>query len=121
MAAEDIETPDDLTELEVQLATRALQALVDHDRASLEAMGAFADGADPYLCTRDHGSWGQVHLVMPPDGPRTWSVSGGRRTDGSVWLDVDMWTAEEGRSDLTVQLELDPRAGTVTIEDLHVL
>ena len=119
---EDIADGGDLTEEEVALVERAMRALVERDRAALEQMGAYDDGADPYLWTRGYGQWGQVDLVTPPGSPREWSVNGGRDTDdGDAWVDVDLWTAQEGRSDLTVSLELIPAQDRVRIEDLHVL
>lgn len=119
---EDIERGDDLTDQETVLVERAMRALVEHDRSGLEQMGAYDDGADPYLWTRDYGQWGQVDLVMPPGSARAWSVDGSRDTeDGVVLLDVDLWTAQEGRSDLTLSLQLSPARDEVRIEDLHVL
>lgn len=42
---------------------------------------------------------------------------------GGFAVDVGMWTAEEGRSDLTLQLTVIERAGAIAIaiDDLHVL
>lgn len=118
----DIRSGDELTDDEVVLVERAMRALVEHDRPALEQMGAYDDGADPYVWTRDYGRWGEVDLVMPPGSVREWSVDGRRDTkDGVVMLDVDMWTAQEGRSDLTVSLRLHPAEARVRIEDLHVL
>jgi hypothetical protein len=111
-----------LSDEEALLVERAVRALVEHDRPTLEEMGAYDDGADPYLWTRDYGRWGEVDLVMPPGPVRDWSVDGQRNTEeGAVMLDVDLWTAQEGRSDLTLSLQLNPAEAQVRIEDLHVL
>ncbi len=42
---------------------------------------------------------------------------------GGFAVDVGMWTVEEGRSDLTLQLTAIEKAGAIVIaiEDLHVL
>lgn len=42
---------------------------------------------------------------------------------GRAKVDVDLWTAEEGKSDLTLSLTLEegPEGVTISIEDLHVL
>lgn len=55
-------------------------------------------------------AWGLVELYPTSDG-------------GRVALDVPLWTAEEGRSDLTLSLSA-VRSGTrfqISIDDLHVL
>ena len=98
-----------LSAAELAAVERAVRALVDHDRPALEAMGAFDDGADIYLWTRDYGRWGTVDLLMPPGEPATWPIYIYRRNNGSCAVDVQMCTAQEGWSDLTLQLLL--RAG----------
>jgi hypothetical protein len=84
----------------------AVRAVVEEDRPALEAMKAF-DSGDPYEFTHEYGRWGDVHLVLPPGDPRTWAINV-IRGDDDDWLavEVDMWTREEGRSDLTLELEL---------------
>src|SRR5688572_26709211 len=48
-----------------------------------------------------------------------------KTVDGTIAVDVPMWTVEEGGSDLTLQVEVvlppDGGAPIVTIDDLHVL
>lgn len=65
-------------------------------------------------------------LVIPP--PRAYAnldVSSRKRLGRKQWsVRFDLWTAEEGRSDLTIELTLtDDRAGSfiLEIDDLHVL
>jgi hypothetical protein len=113
-----------MTDAELRAVVAAVEALVGEDKEALAAMGAYENGADPYLWTRDYGRWGQVHLQVPPGDPREWGIEFTRTEDGWCAVDIDMWTAEEGRSDLTLQLELMPADdGSVQtrLADLHVL
>jgi hypothetical protein len=95
-----------LTTPEVAAVFRVVRALVDHDTDYLRAIGAFAHGGDPYIWTRDYGPWDRVDLVMPPGEPRTWTMSVSRGVRPWVGVDVEMWTEQEGRSDLTLELEV---------------
>ena len=114
----------ELTDGEIATTVAAVRAVVDEDRAALEAIDAYSGGGDPYTWTRDYGRWGDVRLVMPPGDPRTWTIHV-TRGDGWVAVDVEMWTREEGRSDLTLELELRgrPDGGGVRARfvNLHVL
>jgi hypothetical protein len=65
-------------------------------------------------------------LVAPKDGAEMeLDVVPIRGAEPKAWsVDVPLWTEEEGRSDLTLQLTIRPgRAGVfvVEIDDLHVL
>jgi hypothetical protein len=91
----------------------------------LDEMNAFEHG-DPYEFTHEYGRWGDVHLVMPPGDPRTWAINVTRDDDDGGWLavEIEMWTREEGRSDLTLELELEHQpAGELKTEfaNLHVM
>ena len=106
------------------MAAAAVRAVVEGDRAALQAMKAF-DSGDPYEWTHGYGRWGDVHLVLPPGDPRTWTINV-IRGDDEDWLavEVEMWTREEGRSDLTLELELrrqDDGSLTAEFHDLHVM
>ena len=64
--------------------------------------------------------YGEIVLASP------WTISAsGNRDDGSGWwVDVELFTVEGGRSDLTLSLALLDTGKTlyrVEIEDLHVL
>jgi hypothetical protein len=116
---------DQLTEEEMAVTAAAVRAVVEGDRAALEAMKAY-DAGDPYEWTHEYGRWGDVHLVLPPGDPRTWTINVYRRDGDDAWLavEVDMWTREEGRSDLTLQLDLWRQPdGSLRAEfnDLHVM
>jgi hypothetical protein len=114
-----------LTAGELQAVVDVVHALVAKDVGLLRSVGAYDDGADPYLWTRDYGDWGDVEMVVPPGEPRDWSgdVMQWEAEPGFSSVAVDMWTAQEGRSDLTLELELTTAAGSTTIrfKDLHVL
>jgi hypothetical protein len=98
---------DQLTEDEMAATVAAVRAVIERERPTLEAMGA-CDHGDPYEFTREYGRWGEVHLVMPPGNPRAWVINVTRADDDEwVVIAVEMWTREEGRSDLTLELELE--------------
>ena len=108
----------ELTEEEMAVTAAAVRAVVEGDRAALQAMKAFESG-DPYEWT------GHVHLVLPPGDPRTWTINAIRGDDeGWLAVEVDMWTREEGRSDLTLELELrrqDDGSLRAEFHNLHVM
>jgi hypothetical protein len=76
-------------------------------------------------CNRFYRLWDHVDLIMPPGEPRTWEMSVYR--EGSslpAAIDFDMFTAQEGRSDLTLQVHLVAGADgalLVRFGDLHVM
>ncbi len=99
-----------------------VRAVVDHDDDRLALMAP--DVGDLYLWTRDYGKYGVVELVMPPGQPGEWSIDWVDMDDGSKHVAVDMWTRQEGRSDLTLELELhqdDTGRWRPRVLDLHVL
>jgi hypothetical protein len=80
---------------------------------------------DLYWQTREWRDWDQVDLVMPPGDPSTWSASVVRRQRDPAWaaIDVQMWTAQEGASILTLvlQVEAQPDGSAIAwIENLLV-
>jgi hypothetical protein len=120
----------ELTDEEMEATVAAVCAVVERDWSRLEEMLAHAPGSDPYVWTRGYGRWGDVHFVMPPGDPRSWVISVIRGDEdgprGVDWLavDVEMWTREECRSDLTLELELrhEPdRSLKVELHNLHVM
>lgn len=113
---------------EVVLLRRVMTALVDTDRAVLDEIGAYEHESDPYMWTRDYGGPGEhVHFAMPPGDVADWDVRVMRVDDqpGVSFLVVDMWTAEEGPSDLSLEINLytDPETGAVRgeFDNLHVM
>ena len=98
---------ESLTEGELAAVVRVVQALVDHDIDCLRQTGAYDQGGDPYLFTHHWRLWDHVDLVMPPGDARNW-IRGVIRGGGNPWvaLDIDMWTKQEGRSDLTLSIDL---------------
>jgi len=67
--------------------------------------------------------YGRTLVELPEEGLRHVWVYGQQGREGVWRVDVDLWTAEEGRSDLTLSLLLE-RAGDgfhAEIENLHVL
>lgn len=97
---------ESLTDAERAAAVVLVTALVEHDRPVLEAAGAYAaNDDDPYLWTKPYGRWDRVDLALPPGDPRHWS-GGVDRGLGRVHVVVDMWTIQEGPSDLSLEAEL---------------
>ncbi len=76
------------------------------------------------MWTRDYGTYGDVELVIPPGAPAEWTIDTVDVLDGSKSVDVEMWTKQEGRSDLTLELELRevaPGEWEPRILNLHVM
>jgi hypothetical protein len=73
--------------------------------------------------TRDYGSHGTVELVTPPGTPADWPIELPNAHDGTKHVVVDMWTRQEGRSDLSLELELERQSGRWATRalDQHVL
>ncbi len=103
--------------------TAAVDRLVAKDYAGLRADGLVAGSNDP-----DDDSVGlwieQYPATLVPLPPEAWEhAMAGETVEPRVWwVTVDLWTAEEGRSDLTLEghiLDRDPPV--LTIDDVHVL
>lgn len=127
-----VETDNDfglegLTEPELAAVVAFVEALVECDRPVLDAAGAYdSPDADPYLWTHDYGRWGSVDLTFPPGDPRHWAGGVIRSDDdpARASIIVDMWTAQEGPSDLSLEAELTVGAdgdATLRFENLHVM
>jgi hypothetical protein len=83
-----------------------VRALVDHDEAVLREAGAY-DHRDPYEFTRRWRLWDHVDLVMPPGEPTTWEMDVFRRGSSlPASIVFGMFTEQEGRSDLTLDVDL---------------
>jgi hypothetical protein len=111
-------TPEALAAVE-----EAVRAVVEHDDSRLSQI-APDFGDDLYMWTRDYGDYGVVELVMPPGDANEWSIDWTDMNDGGKDVAVDMWTRQEGHSDLTLELELHPDdtgRWRVQVLDLHVL
>ena len=101
--------------------SEAVRAVVERDQERLAAIAP--DMGDLYVWTREYGSHG-VDLVLPPGEPDTWEIDAMDTVDGTKHVEVAMWTRQEGRSDLTLELTLSPgdgRSWQVRILNLHVL
>ena len=78
-----------------------MRAVVGRDHERLRVIAP--DVGDLYMWTRDYGTYGDVELVMPPGPPAEWSIETVDVVDGNKSVDVEMWTKQEGRSDLALQ------------------
>jgi hypothetical protein len=116
VSQDGVETGDALTDSELATVVRMVQALVDHDVEYLQQTGAYDGGGDPYLFTRHWRLWDHVDLIMPPGDARSW-IRGVLRGGNNPWVgvDVDMWTQQEGRSDLTLSIDLKTESDGMTV------
>lgn len=96
---------------------------VGGDWKGIEGDGLFSErcfAADFERVVREYG----VQLVIPPEQSLLDSYVFPRKGDPNCTaIDVDMWSVEEGQSDLTLQLEVwrKPDGIAAYITDLHVL
>ena len=99
-----------------------LLAAGDYETASRMAEGRRLSAADLERAVRDYG---RTLVSIPPAARDSYDVYRVEKADRpTFFVDVDLWTQEEGRSDLTLQLGLiDTGRSTyaVTIDGLHVL
>jgi hypothetical protein len=100
----------------------AVRAVVDRDDERLALLAP--DAGDLYVWTRDYGNHGVVDLVVPPGTAEDWDMDSTDMHDGGKHVAVDMWTRQEGRSDLTLELQLhcdEDGRWRPRIVNLHVL
>lgn len=114
-----------LSDGQLTVISEAVSALVHHDSDRLGEL--VRDGGDIYMWTRDYGNYGKVDLVLPPGQPADWHIDAVPVTAAArptVSVQVPMWTRQEGRSDLTLELVLELASDdrwSARIDDLHVL
>lgn len=67
--------------------------------------------------------YGRTLVPLPSNAVAEWDLYPLDGKAGVFGVDVPLWTAEEGRSDLTLSLTVHDQEGSVLIEvdDLHVL
>ncbi len=111
---------------ELAAITDLVGALVSNDRVALEAAGAYEWMEDPYVWTHDYGRLGTVDLILPPGDPHHWAggVERNNPSPGVTPVRVDMWTEQEGPSDLSVEAVLvhgDQGELTTRFDNLHVM
>lgn len=113
---------DQLPSSALAAVEEAVHAVVAHDGERLSVLAPNA--GELYLWTRDYGPHGAVDLVIPPGSPAEWRIDVTDMIDGGTHVAVGMWTKQEGRSDLTLELELRearPDQWQARILDLHVV
>jgi hypothetical protein len=106
---------------ELLAVEEAVRAVVDHDDHRLALLAP--DAGDLYVWTRDYGRHGTVDLVVPPGTPEEWDIDWIDTHDAGKHVVVAMWTRQEGRSDLALELHLssdDDGHWRPRILDLHV-
>lgn len=112
-----------LTSTERLAVVDFVRALVDRDRDKLAAAGAFEGGSDPYLWTSPYGRRERVDVQMPPGAHEHWS-GGVQRVDTThAEVVIDLWTAQEEPSDLSLQVGVDTSTDKphIRFRDLHVM
>ena len=113
-----------LTKEQLAAVVDAVEAVVERDPTRLVQLVGDADAL--YTWTRDYGEWEHVDLVTPPGSPQRWELNATEISvsPAQVHVVIPMWTRQEGRSDLSLEVSLhqDGR-GTWRAHgaDLHVL
>lgn len=112
-----------LTKAQLEVVVEAVDAVVEEDPTRLSRLVDDADAL--YTWTRDYGRWDVVHLVRPPGEPRDWAIEAVNISgETQLHVTVGMWTREEGRSDLSLEVLLSAHgSGTWAAQllDLRVL
>jgi hypothetical protein len=113
-----------LSSSQLAVVADAVAAVVERDPTRLSGLVGDADAL--YTWTRDYGDWDEVELVLPPGEPERWELDAVAvaAKPPLVHVVVPMWTRQEGRSDLSLEITLSADssgAWTARIEDLHVL
>lgn len=102
-----------------------VQRLVDKDYAGLARDGLVAYTSDP--TDASIGEWIEAYpATLVPLPEEAWDYAERWRcvSDPNSWeVVIDLWTAEEGRSDLTLEAIVLERNGEVlvTVENVHVM
>ncbi len=109
---------------EDRLPEEALEAVVECVRSVVARQHAAPDD-ELFTWTHDYGRYGDVHLVTPERSPADWDIDAIRVTAASrptYDVVVGMWTEEEGRSDLSlvVDVSLEGDRWVAEPRDLHV-
>ena len=105
------------------LVTEALQPVPTAFRALLEQLVSQFAAGNFIVDGHDCGPWVRDYpATLVPLPPEAWDVArAGRVTDRGWWITVPLWTAEEGRSDLTLTADASEYPTRVTGVDIHVL
>lgn len=123
-----------LTAADRDALLRAVEAVAKRD---LDEVGRRLPSNSPAHSAREfftwadqYGAYGRVTLLKPPGPMSDWDLVvlplGDHRYGGRPAFEVaiDMWTEQEGRSDLTLRVDLireNDGSSTVFLHDLHVL
>ncbi|MDT5268362.1 MAG: hypothetical protein QOH49_548 [Acidobacteriota bacterium] len=100
---------------------------VVHELAAGNYEGLAADGRAGRLTAGELREavrqYGRTLVELPDEGLQYIWVYEQQERENTWGVDVDLWTAEEGRSDLTLSLLMEQNASGVRteIENLHVL
>jgi hypothetical protein len=113
---------DELSPAAVDAIRELVERLASGDLAALAADGRIGRLTVEDL-RRAISEYGRTLVPLPAEALAAISVYPLDAMPGGFAVDVGMWTAEEGRSDLTLQLTVIERAGAIAIaiDDLHVL
>ena len=108
-----------------RLPDDAMDALAECVR-SVVARQRTAPDDELFIWTKNYGDHGDVHLKLPSGPPCGWEVDAVRVRAGSqpaYDVVVAMWTHEEGRSDLSLEVDvrLDGDGWVAKSRQLHVL
>lgn len=107
------------------VAIDAIRRLVDDlaagNYAAIEAAGWMGRQTEAQL-RQSILDYGRTLVSLPRDGAEIHLYQSNRNPQ-ELFVNVDLWTVEEGRSDLTLQLTVVENGANpqLSIEDLHVL
>ena len=106
----------------VDAVRRLVEDLVVDNYAAVEADGRIGSLTKEEL-DRAIADYGRTLVSLPSEGVDAAEVFPLDGNPGKFAVDLPLWTAEEGESDLTLSLTVvdDDDGPAVTIDDLHVL
>jgi hypothetical protein len=103
---------DQLSEAELAAVAALVKAVVERNFDQLSLMVRPEHQPDDleelYVWTKGWRDYDEMTLLMPPGHPRDWQIyTDNAEPDGSYrFVVVDMWTKEEGPSDLSLEMDV---------------
>lgn len=118
-------TLESLAEEEALAVASVVDALVNRNKAALAAVGAYEDGAEPFMYVDTYYPDRAVDLVVPPGAPESWpgDVLRSDQRPGWAFVCIEMFDRVNGMTDLTLELDVFAEGGTIEVafRGLHVM
>ncbi|HEY5397607.1 MAG TPA: hypothetical protein VIL16_19645 [Trebonia sp.] len=98
-------------------------AALDYEGLKRDGIDPSPDSADLSMWIRNYGETGATIVPLPDEAwakAEAWPIEA---HPGQTWVVVDLWTREEGMSDLSLEATVTESSGevTVVIHNIHVL